>query len=128
MSGAETATNPNWASLQATLPAGAVIVTDSGVAPYGQVLLTHDHVGFADATEKSGGAASGPEPHELILMALGACTAITVRMYAARKGWTLDKIGVRLSYLHDAPAAVFTSALSSGQSLTASVPSFMDSV
>jgi putative redox protein len=31
-------------------------------------------------------------------MALGACTAITVRMYAARKGWTIDRIAVRLRY------------------------------
>ena len=41
---------------------------------------------------------TGPDPHELVLMALGACTTITVRIYAARKGWPIEKLDVRLSF------------------------------
>jgi putative redox protein len=74
-----------WAGLQETLAAGAVLVTDSGDKPWGQVMLTRQHVMFADAGGEQG-ADCGPDPHALTLMALGACTAITLRMYAARKG------------------------------------------
>jgi putative redox protein len=93
-----------WAGLQETLAAGAVLVTDSGDKPWGQVMLTRQHVVFADAGGEQG-ADCGPDPHALTLMALGACTAITLRMYAARKGWTIDRIAVRLAFVKPEPGA-----------------------
>ncbi|HLG88366.1 MAG TPA: OsmC family protein [Alphaproteobacteria bacterium] len=102
-------TDTDWSVLQATLAPGQVMVTATEAQPWGQALLTQKHVQFADETAEHNGADTGPNPHELVLMALGACTAITVRMYAARKGWAIDKLDVRLSF-RKAPAGAPTPA------------------
>jgi len=91
-------TEQYWSGLQAGLAEDAVLVTDSGQTPWGQVMLTQDQVAFADEPLALLGKNTGPAPTELVLMALGACTAITVRMYATRKQWTIDRIAVRLRW------------------------------
>jgi putative redox protein len=92
-----------WAGLQSGLDEETVIVTESGEGPWGQVLLTRDHVFYADESEERQGRNTGPSPTQLVMLALGACTAITVRMYAARKGWQIDRMAVRLSYPPETP-------------------------
>lgn len=53
----------------------------------------------ADEPERLGGADLGPAPFDLLISALGACTAITLKMYAEKKGWPLQDFEVRLEYL-----------------------------
>lgn len=53
---------------------------------------------FTDVPVALGGDDTGPEPHDLLAAALAACTALTVTMYAKRKGWPLDDIDVRIEH------------------------------
>ena len=55
---------------------------------------THELV--ADEGRELGGQNAGPAPYELLLAGLGACTAITLKMYAERKGWPLQAVDVAL--------------------------------
>ena len=52
----------------------------------------------ADEPASVGGTEAGPTPYDLLAMALGACTAMTVRMYADRKGLALDGVGVEVTH------------------------------
>jgi putative redox protein len=52
----------------------------------------------ADEPESSGGDDMGPNPQELLAASLASCTAITVEMYAKRKGWNIDGLEVDVDY------------------------------
>jgi putative redox protein len=68
------------------------------IAHYACTIRTGRHSLIADEPKGGGGADAGPSPFGLLLSSLGACTAITLRMYADRKHWPLAEIGVSLSY------------------------------
>ncbi len=84
--------------LQSTIGPGTVVVTDSGEGPLGQSLLDGRHVLAADEPVAVGGKDGGPNPYELLLMSLGACTSMTLRLYADRKQWPLEHVVVRLRH------------------------------
>jgi putative redox protein len=67
-------------------------------AGYATEIQAGGHELHADEPTDLGGTDTGPTPYELLISALGACTSITLRMYADRKGWPLERIEVRLSH------------------------------
>ena len=81
----------------AGVPEGQVVVR-TGRARYHTEIFAGDHALVADEPEKVGGTDSGPTPFGLLMSALGACTTITLRMYADRKDWPLEEVGVRLRH------------------------------
>jgi len=76
-----------------------VKVAENGAGPYGQVVTAGRHVLGADEPEAVGGRDGGPDPFELVMAGLGACTSMTLRMYAERKGWAIRRIAVDLRHV-----------------------------
>jgi putative redox protein len=77
--------------------ATATVATEE--TPYGVRIDAGGHALRADEPAGQGGADSGPAPFGLLLSGLGACTAITLRMYAERKSWPLAGVDVKLTYI-----------------------------
>lgn len=65
--------------------------------PYTVTLKGGEHQWLADEPTSLGGADAGPTPTQLLLSSLGACTAITLKMYAGRKEWPLEKVDIELT-------------------------------
>jgi len=84
--------------LQSSLAAGSVLVASIGTGTFEQIMLDGRHALTADEPVAAGGGDAGPGPYELLLMALGSCTSMTVRLYAARKKWPLAQVIVRLRH------------------------------
>ncbi|MEX0769887.1 MAG: OsmC family protein [Balneolaceae bacterium] len=68
---------------------------------YKTVLTAGDHEWIADEPESSGGKGLGPDPYDLLLMSLGTCTAVTLRMYAERKKWPVEELYLELRHYRD---------------------------
>jgi putative redox protein len=64
---------------------------------YRQTLRCGRHEMLADERPARGGADAGPMPFEYLLAGLGACTSITLRMYAERKGWNIGAVAVSVA-------------------------------
>ena len=75
-----------------------VTVVESGNGPYAQFVTVGHHVMGVDEPERFGGHDTGPSPYDYLLAALGACTTMTMRMYAARHGWKLQQASVALRH------------------------------
>jgi putative redox protein len=78
--------------------AHAVGSTGSSAPAYRVDLQVGTHQLVADEATAGGGADAGPSPFGLLLSGLAACTAMTLRMYASRKGWDLTTLDVDVRY------------------------------
>lgn len=94
------------------MPLSIMVTTDNGGehSPFRQIVKIGNHTIIADEPANVGGFDEGPSPYNLLLSALGSCTAMTLQMYAARKKLPLDKIEVYLShekvYMKDSESVV----------------------
>jgi putative redox protein len=73
-----------------------VEVKTSAATNFQQSIKAGEHSIASDAPKAVGGEDKAPNPHELLLAALGACTSITMQMYAKRKGWDLKEVTVKV--------------------------------
>jgi putative redox protein len=80
------------------------VLVESGDVKYAQSIAVGPYRLTADESVAVGGAEQGPNPHELLLAALGACTGITMRMYAEHKQWPLH--GTRIELAHSRASGV----------------------
>jgi putative redox protein len=102
----------SWADRALRLPVGAEEGADLAIREDGVVVVREEiggpgfrtlvragrHLMAADEPESVGGADSGPTPHQMLQGALGACTAITLRLYAKRKSWGLQRVRVEVAH------------------------------
>jgi len=94
-----------WATryLPATAPDQAVshsgvYVSETGGGRFENLVVSGQHKMLADEPVSVGGGDMGPGPYEYVAAGLGACTSMTLRMYAERKKWPLEKVGVQVSF------------------------------
>jgi len=79
----------------------------------GQGKLQHvidigSHRLLTDESAQYGGEDTGPNPHDLLAASLGACTALTLTLYARRKNWSLEDVQVRIEHGQEGDAYLFT--------------------
>jgi putative redox protein len=77
---------------------GEVLVEETGDGTFQQLITIGAHRLLADEPVELGGGDTGPSPYDLLLAGLGACTAMTLRLYAGRKGLALDQVRVALRH------------------------------
>ena len=83
----------------------AVVRTAAG--KFGQTISIGPHTLPADEPVADGGADTGPEPHEFLAAGLGACSSMTMKLYADRKGWPLERCEVTVTIEREAGKATF---------------------
>jgi uncharacterized OsmC-like protein/alpha/beta superfamily hydrolase len=74
------------------------VVVRTGRTGYRSEVIANGHRLIADEPIAVGGSGTGPNPYDYLVTALGACTSMTLRMYADRKSWPLEEIVVRLKH------------------------------
>jgi putative redox protein len=77
---------------------GVVVVAENGKGRYQQAVTIGEHSLIADEPVSAGGADAGPDPFDFLMAGLGACTSMTLRMYAERKGLALSGVSVAMTH------------------------------
>ncbi|THH34538.1 bifunctional alpha/beta hydrolase/OsmC family protein [Neolewinella litorea] len=96
-----------WSKRYLPVPAEDPLRSDHNVAVrlgaegYTTEIMVRQHQLTADEPEKVGGNDFGPGPYELVSAGLGACTAMTIQMYARRKKWIVEEVQVHLNHRKD---------------------------
>ena len=109
----------SWPALEPDLTGdegdlAGVLVEETGGGAYQARVRVGAHTFLADEPASLGGLGSGPSPFELVSAGLGACSVMTMRMYAERKGWPLERATVRVVHAKrrdQTPADVFKRAI-----------------
>ncbi len=79
-------------------PFNTVVVRETGHGKFQQEIISGRHHLIADEPQDAGGLGSGPGPYDLLLASLGACTSMTLRLYADHKQLPLRRVSVRLRH------------------------------
>ncbi len=93
-----------WASRYVPMPApaghpeGHVVAEETGDGAYTNLVRSGRHAFLADEPVDVGGADAGPSPYDLLAASLAACKSMTMRMYANRKKWKVDRIAVSVKH------------------------------
>jgi putative redox protein len=83
----------------------AVLVEETGVGSFQVRVRTRETAFFADEPAQVGGLGSGPDPFELVSAALAACTIMTMRLYARRKGWRMARLSSSVRHWKASPGS-----------------------
>ncbi len=76
----------------------SVLVSETGLGRLQMAVRSGGFAFLADEPRAVGGLGSGPDPYGLLAAALGACTAMTLRLYAERQGWPLERVQVSVRH------------------------------
>jgi uncharacterized OsmC-like protein len=87
---------PGTTAVTSNAPDDGWVTAHTGSAGYRTDVGVRGHEFIADEPASVGGTDRGPTPYDYLLGALGACTAMTLHMYANRKGWPLEDAVIRL--------------------------------
>ena len=83
--------------MSADIAGTPVVIVEGDASGFAQHITAGPHELSADEPLAAGGTGTGPDPYQLLLAALGACTSMTVAMYARRKQWPLQRVRVQLA-------------------------------
>ena len=89
-------------------PLPDAVISDPGEAELRVAVQTGGISFVADEPVDVGGLESGPSPYDLLCAALGACSAMTLKLYARRKGFPLEHVHVEVSHAKEGQADVFS--------------------
>ncbi len=88
--------------------------TETGIGPLQNRIEFGAHQLLADEPGTLGGGGTGPGPYDLLCAALAACTSMTVRLFAQRKGWSLEQVSVEVTHVKLTPIPAADGSLGTG--------------